>query len=743
MKGKTSTLRVNRPQRKEIPYPRRLWAALVPGSLLLLGFWGTATELWSLGTPYLPFAFALLYLTAALCVRWEVPWQAWGAIGVLVLSCAGCVLLAQPLGDSLTGLWQTIGTWWLSRTGTCLPGGADPGDPTAALLLLSGLSGLAAGWSLRQRVPVQLILSPCIFVLWLIFSGSASLWIGLFLLGTLLSLPLYTAGWGKKQLLAAVAALLTGALSLGILSLTGVSPEGTGLDRKLSHLYHRLQWESADSPLPEGDLTQTGPFRPTQQPALTVTMSQWTALYLRGFTGGHYTGAGWEPAELSALPEAEDTLYALQQTCFFPAQQLSAAAQSVEKQPENSIRVENVGACRYTSYLPYGLSQVSEGILHSTDLAGEGQRAPTALSYTAGLYSVENAYLLQEQISHSSSQYRRQEAVYRQWVYDRYLTVPEETAGALAEVLDTGKCGTTVQATREITRILQEALSYEEATVTVPGRQDAAAYVLQVSRCGYSVHYATLAALMLRCCGIPARYVEGYVISPSQAEVMADGESLTLTQKNAHAWAEYYLDGVGWIPFDPTPGYSQILSYTLPENGQPTQQTGATVEQPPEEPPETPQQSPEVRQDPPKASRFVYLRQAIGIGLILLLAVLLLLAARTYILRRRLKKRIAAFATNEPRAACAGILTYLRTLTGTEQAFAAASTLARRMALSPSIPPEALAELLNWVWFSPHPVTPEQREQALAWLAAAQTHWKCSTGRIKRLKERFLTCKIL
>ena len=39
------------------------------------------------------------------------------------------------------------------------------------------------------------------------------------------------------------------------------------------------------------------------------------------------------------------------------------------------------------------------------------------------------------------------------------------------------------------------------------------------------------------------------------AEKMRPGEPFTLTQKHAHAWAEYYIDGIGWLPFECTPGY--------------------------------------------------------------------------------------------------------------------------------------------------------------------------------------------
>ncbi|MCV5656205.1 transglutaminase family protein, partial [Escherichia coli] len=44
--------------------------------------------------------------------------------------------------------------------------------------------------------------------------------------------------------------------------------------------------------------------------------------------------------------------------------------------------------------------------------------------------------------------------------------------------------------------------------------------------------------------GIPARYVGGYFLH-------ADG---TIDQEAGHAWAEAYVDGLGWVGFDPANG---------------------------------------------------------------------------------------------------------------------------------------------------------------------------------------------
>ncbi|MFI5262001.1 MAG: transglutaminaseTgpA domain-containing protein, partial [Candidatus Limnocylindrales bacterium] len=69
-----------------------------------------------------------------------------------------------------------------------------------------------------------------------------------------------------------------------------------------------------------------------------------------------------------------------------------------------------------------------------------------------------------------------------------------------------------------------------------------------VHRSGYCEFFATAMVMMLRTQGIPARYVKGYL--PGQA--LADG-SFQVAARAAHAWAEAYFPGYGWIAFDPTP----------------------------------------------------------------------------------------------------------------------------------------------------------------------------------------------
>jgi len=67
-------------------------------------------------------------------------------------------------------------------------------------------------------------------------------------------------------------------------------------------------------------------------------------------------------------------------------------------------------------------------------------------------------------------------------------------------------------------------------------------------RVGYCEQFAGSYAAMLRTLAIPARVAVGF--TPGTF----DGDVYSVLGKNAHAWPEVWFDGLGWVPFEPTPG---------------------------------------------------------------------------------------------------------------------------------------------------------------------------------------------
>jgi hypothetical protein len=68
------------------------------------------------------------------------------------------------------------------------------------------------------------------------------------------------------------------------------------------------------------------------------------------------------------------------------------------------------------------------------------------------------------------------------------------------------------------------------------------------SRQGFCEHFSSSFVFFMRAAGVPARVVVGY----QGGDINSVDGSLTVRQRDAHAWAEVWLEGRGWVMMDPT-----------------------------------------------------------------------------------------------------------------------------------------------------------------------------------------------
>jgi len=84
---------------------------------------------------------------------------------------------------------------------------------------------------------------------------------------------------------------------------------------------------------------------------------------------------------------------------------------------------------------------------------------------------------------------------------------------------------------------------------------------------GFCEHIASAFVVLMRAAGIPARIVTGY----QGGELNGVDNYWVLRQSDAHAWAEIWEDGVGWVRVDPTgavsPGRVGQLQRLVPQPG--------------------------------------------------------------------------------------------------------------------------------------------------------------------------------
>ena len=113
--------------------------------------------------------------------------------------------------------------------------------------------------------------------------------------------------------------------------------------------------------------------------------------------------------------------------------------------------------------------------------------------------------------------------------------------------------------------------TYTRTPKKVPKGVDFVDYFLFEAQEGYCTSFASAMAVLARCEGIPTRYVEGIVVTYDQKKKTAR----PVTGDRLHAWVEAYIEGYGWIVFEPTPansgnGYSENWNISLPSSGEST-----------------------------------------------------------------------------------------------------------------------------------------------------------------------------
>lgn len=142
---------------------------------------------------------------------------------------------------------------------------------------------------------------------------------------------------------------------------------------------------------------------------------------------------------------------------------------------------------------------------------------------------------------------------YGQYVRDQYLEVPEDIKKCLNTLdLKIDKNDTILKNVENISNYLKSHYEYTyRPGLTLQGK-DPVIYFLKDRKKGFCTQYASAAVFMMRQAGIPARYVEGYKVRSSQWKL---GKA-QVTDYEAHAWVEIYLDDIGWIPVDVTGSYN-------------------------------------------------------------------------------------------------------------------------------------------------------------------------------------------
>ncbi len=375
-------------------------------------------------------------------------------------------------------------------------------------------------------------------------------------------------GLGRVTCLSLVTLLLTLLLLIRILPPEEYEPKSTQerveqVMRQAASVWERLNRLMDRDVKEREDLQREGELKSTGEHIMDVKTSQAGRLYLRGTSYGRYDGRYW-----SMTGE-----YADGQSLFTLGGSLPDPRQLVEVREADTSLL-------YTPYalVPDAGYQVRENYILA-------DRKLAAYSWT---YRNVPARLLPRQGNQA-------EQVYAAWAKKTYLTLTRTQREAFLEFLKPYELPGTddpYALAQAVAAILRGTAEYDLEPGETPKDQDFALYFLNVRKRGYCVHYASALTALMQAKGVPARFVIGYVISVEEADTWVE-----VTDRNAHAWTEVYVDGWGWVPVEATGGDDPRLDMPAPEAdpGDEPEETPDPSREPEEsaEPEETPEPTPE------------------------------------------------------------------------------------------------------------------------------------------------------
>jgi transglutaminase-like putative cysteine protease len=165
-------------------------------------------------------------------------------------------------------------------------------------------------------------------------------------------------------------------------------------------------------------------------------------------------------------------------------------------------------------------------------------------------------YVVSEIPQPTIQQLRNAGTAYPPEVAQTFLQLPGNEPPIVAETAQQIQRGYDPETPYDTARAIERYLVYDggfiyNLDVSYRRADKAIEEFLGDGREGFCTQFATSMALLLREMGIPSRVVYG----STQGQEDEPNEYV-VTGSNMHTWVEAYFPGVGWYPFDPTPGFS-------------------------------------------------------------------------------------------------------------------------------------------------------------------------------------------
>ncbi|QWG44764.1 DUF4129 domain-containing protein [Bacillus mycoides] len=297
-----------------------------------------------------------------------------------------------------------------------------------------------------------------------------------------------------------------------------------------------------------------GPFK--ADPTIVFTAQTQNKQYWRVETKDFYTGKGWEVSENQkkvSFKHKNDVVSWYEQNT---KTEITEATITMQKSYPHLTYPAGLVSVEASSDVSYSVDPFSEKIYTM-----HGDSSTTINSYKVTYeipeFSIENLKAAKTNEGQETSSY----------FMTKYTQLPEslpQRVKDLAVNLTNDKDSRYDKVLAIENYFTDNSFVYETTNVLFPAKnQDYIDQFLFDTKSGYCNNFSTSMIVLLRSAGIPARWVKGFTEGTLENTIAgAEGENVyKIANNNAHSWVEVYFPEYGWIPFEPTKGFTNPYNF--------------------------------------------------------------------------------------------------------------------------------------------------------------------------------------
>ncbi|EEM96578.1 Membrane-bound protease [Bacillus thuringiensis IBL 200] len=297
-----------------------------------------------------------------------------------------------------------------------------------------------------------------------------------------------------------------------------------------------------------------GPFK--ADPTIVFTAQTQNKQYWRVETKDFYTGKGWEvsenPKKISFKNKNDIVSWYEQNT----KTESTEAKITMQKSYPHLTYPAGLVSVETSSDVSYSVDPFSEKIYTMNGDASTTLHS-YKLTYEIPEFSIENLKAVKTNAGQETNPY----------FMTKYTQLPEslpQRVKDLAVNLTNDKDNRYDKVLAIENYFTDNSFTYESTNVLYPAKsQDYVDQFLFDTKSGFCNNFSTSMIVLLRSAGIPARWVKGYTEGTlDNTLASAEGEDVyKIANDNAHSWVEVYFPGYGWIPFEPTKGFTNPYNF--------------------------------------------------------------------------------------------------------------------------------------------------------------------------------------